>query len=363
MSSVAPRDASDEFQRERHIKYLLRCLSVLPNAYISMDTSRMTILFFALSGLDLLNALDKIQNETTNIINWIYSLQILPENTDTAATGDKNKCGFRGSHFLGYDFNVEGSFTSSCEYEGSHIAMTYSALLSLLILKDDLSRVNKEAIVMGLKSLQLDNGSFYSTPEGSENDMRFLYCGCCVSYLLQDWRGVDRVKAMSYVKNSLGYDYGVSQGPQLESHGGSTFCAVASLVLMGGLDECFTQRQQEKLKRWCMVRQKNGFQGRPNKPVDTCYSFWVGGTLHLLGAYPMIDPAANQEFLLSTQNPLVGGFSKWPDVMSDILHTYFGLCGLSLMNLYDLQPISPALNISVRTEKHLEQVHQSWKPT
>ena len=36
--------------------------------------------------------------------------------------------------------------------------MTYTAMLSLLILGDDLSRVNKKAIIEGLKALQLDNG-------------------------------------------------------------------------------------------------------------------------------------------------------------------------------------------------------------
>ena len=61
--------------------------------------------------------------------------------------------------------------------------------------------------------------------------------------------------------------------------GGSTFCALASLVLMDCLHECFTLKQLEKLKRWCLTRQKSGFQGRPNKPVDTCYSFWVGASL------------------------------------------------------------------------------------
>jgi len=38
----------------------------------------MTIAFFALSGLDMLNALDVIEKERKNIIDWIYSLQVLP---------------------------------------------------------------------------------------------------------------------------------------------------------------------------------------------------------------------------------------------------------------------------------------------
>lgn len=62
--------------------------------------------------------------------------------------------------------------------------------------------------------------------------------------------------------------------------GGSTFCAVASLVLMDRLDS-LTERQTKNLRRWCLFRQQSGFQGRPNKPVDTCYSFWVGATLQV----------------------------------------------------------------------------------
>ena len=60
--------------------------------------------------------------------------------------------------------------------------------------------------------------------------------------------------------------------------GGSTYCALASLVLMNRLNT-LTSDQLEKIKRWCIFRQKSGFHGRPNKPVDTCYSFWVGASL------------------------------------------------------------------------------------
>ena len=39
----------------------------------------MTIAFFALSGLDLLGALHKIEKQKEGIIEWIYSLQLLPD--------------------------------------------------------------------------------------------------------------------------------------------------------------------------------------------------------------------------------------------------------------------------------------------
>ena len=43
--------------------------------------------------------------------------------------------------------------------------------------------------------------------------------------------------------------------------------------------EALTSDQLEKIKKWSIFRQKSGFHGRPNKPVDTCYSFWVGASL------------------------------------------------------------------------------------
>ena len=47
---------------------------------------------------------------------------------------------------------------SVTEYECAHIAMTYTALASLVILGDDLRRVNKPAVIEGLKALQLPDG-------------------------------------------------------------------------------------------------------------------------------------------------------------------------------------------------------------
>ena len=49
-------------------------------------------------------------------------------------------------------------FKGVYEYDCSHIAMTYTALASLLILGDDLSRVNRPAVIEALKILQLPDG-------------------------------------------------------------------------------------------------------------------------------------------------------------------------------------------------------------
>jgi len=73
------------------------------------------------------------------------------------------------------------------------------------------------------------------------------------------------------------YDYGIGQGPGEESHGGSTYCAISSLYMLNKLDEGLLSKEQTLF--WLISRQETGFQGRANKPPDTCYSFWIGASL------------------------------------------------------------------------------------
>lgn len=348
--------AAPQLVIKRHVQFFKRTLNVLPSACQSLDASRMTLLFFAVSGLDVLNALDSVSTEERqHIIEWVYAQQILPDANDP----DKNIqfCGFRGSSYLGAPFDTSRSPAVHHQYDCSHIAMTYTAMATLLILGDDLSRVNKPAILRGLRKLQLPDGSFCSTAEGSEHDMRFIYCACCVSHILNDWSGFDIEKAVEYIKDSQNYDCGIGQGPFLESHGGSTFCAVASLALMRRLEEAFPPPDLEGLKRWCIMRQQTGFQGRPNKPVDTCYSFWIGASLELLGCLEWVDKKWNRGYVLSTQGEYTGGFSKWPDTHPDPLHSYLGLCGLSIQGEGGLRPLCVSLNITQRAADWLEEIH------
>ena len=43
--------------------------------------------------------------------------------------------------------------------------------------------------------------------------------------------------------------------------------------------DILSEKEIETLKLWCVNRQTNGFNGRVNKPTDSCYSFWIGSTL------------------------------------------------------------------------------------
>lgn len=48
-------------------------------------------------------------------------------------------------------------------------------------------------------------------------------------------------------------------------------------------------------------------------------------------------------------------------IILDALHAYFGICGLSLMGESGINEIHPALNVSLKTYKHLQQLHEAWK--
>lgn len=114
--------------------------------------------------------------------------------------------------------------------------MTYTGLASLIILGDDLSRVNKKAVMAGVKALQQEDGSFYGT-KNEESDMRFVYCAACICHILDDFSAIDIPKMVSFITSSISYDGGLAQGPELESHGGSTFCGIAALSLCGVLEK------------------------------------------------------------------------------------------------------------------------------
>ena len=77
------------------------------------------------------------------------------------------------------------------------------------------------------------------------------------------------------------YEGGFGGAPGMEAHGGYTFCGLAALVLLGRHRLC----REDRLLRWAANRQmrlEGGFQGRTNKLVDGCYSFWQGGIFPLL---------------------------------------------------------------------------------
>ena len=362
-SRIAMEGSVDETRQEevaldvsRAIKYFMYNLQLLPQAYTGAETNRMTLCYFCVSALDLLGSLDKIRDKQT-IIEWIYNLQIVPGELQ----GDGGKpdfwqhSGFIGGTFMGGAFEPKGtSGRPANEHLHGHIAMTYTSIATLLILGDDLSRVNRDAIAKSLAALQDKQGNFVATYAGSESDLRFVYCASVISVMLGfDSTIFDIDKAVRFIMSCYNYDGGFGLLPGQESHGGACYTAVASLVLLGKLD-ALTEKQKFRLGRWCLRRQvyfygdekvsnlgqeeaeAAGMQGRCNKLGDTCYSFWIGGTLQMLGKewLNMLNKEKLRNYLLKyTQHKRFGGFGKVPGAPPDILHAYFGVCGISLLEV------------------------------
>lgn len=173
--------------RKKHALFLN---TILSNRFpcSSLDTTRMTMVFFAISGLDILDQLSTMLCETRRkqIIEWIYSQQIISK---------KDKCGFfgfRGSPANGLDN----------EYDVGNLAITYAAMASLIILGDDLKRVDKTSLCNIKRDLQLQNGNICGS-FGSEADMRFVYSACVIAYLMNDWSFIDVNSTVDFIRSSM----------------------------------------------------------------------------------------------------------------------------------------------------------------
>lgn len=130
-----------------------------------------------------------------------------------------------------------------------------------------------------------------------------------------------------------------------EAHGGFTFCGIAALALMGRLQDIDISR----LLLWMSQRQVSfgGFNGRTNKLIDSCYSFWIGATYNILNDY-FEEKVSIDDHLLYSQQDLQkyiqlycqdlpsGGLWDKPGKSRDIYHTCYALSGLSASQEYDI---------------------------
>lgn len=189
------------------------------------------------------------------------------------------------------------------------LQLSYNLIVFSALGEDATSMFDREALLRGVRALQRPDGSFRSSLEGGENDMRFVFCAAAICHMLGDLDdgasaiGMDVDLACQYVLNSISYDGGIGQGPLQESHGGSTYCAVATLVLAERLESTLGEKRLRKLSRWCVNRLDDGFSGRPNKPGDTCYTFWVGATIKLIAPFDDVEQfiSRSTRFVLETQ--------------------------------------------------------------
>jgi geranylgeranyl transferase type-1 subunit beta len=303
-----------------HIKYYEKLLKQLPE---QVHSSYMTALFFIVSGYDILGQTSTLNKQ--EIIDWVYTQQ--------------------NPHFpyAGFRPNPSTILNTTSIWDYSSSASTYSALGILKILGDDFARVDKDSIINTLIQQINADGSVNSHPGGIENDLRFVYCLCAVCELLGCWERVDKGLLVRFVRSCQTYEAAFGISPGLEAHGGATYCALSCLCLLGKIDE--VDRRPE-LIQWLVMRQGKGFQGRVGKAQDSCYGYWIGLSLKVLGADKYLNTEENLQFYYECQSPY-GGFSKYPGGHPDLTHSYLGLCSLSVLGFKGLKKIFAPLGLPI----------------
>jgi hypothetical protein len=137
------------------------------NAFLGLDTSRLTVVYFATLGLDIIGTPLEAKDRD-DVVSFIYSLQVSFLSEEKAPECNlTGQSGFLGSSYLGLPYSSDGydlATLSSClptsdchcadipalsSYIQGHIAMTYCSVLTLHALGDDFSRLNKVSILLG----------------------------------------------------------------------------------------------------------------------------------------------------------------------------------------------------------------------
>lgn len=305
--------------------YFMYFIHGLPMNYQSLETTLGNIVFFCINGLAIIGKLDEVLSpqRKKEIIDWIYTQQVQPPLMG----------GFRHS---------PAHYTPNHTVEEAHIVMTYSYLATLILLGDDLSRVDVPRVMEFLKAMQLPSGSFISHSMNSEDDLRFVYSAAAICRILGTNGDLDIEKSIEFILSCQTYEGGFSYQHGDESHGGATYCAISALDLWGALDRI---KNKKLLAYWLSQRQIDGFNGRSHKLTDTCYSFWIGSPLRTLGWYEdIVDIKRLTAFIFSNYCGK-GQFRSNARDNPDIVHTYFSLCGLSLARYAGVEPIHSSLGI------------------
>ncbi|VVC91524.1 unnamed protein product [Leptidea sinapis] len=242
-----------KLNKKVHSKILKSWLKQLPVNYSCLDASRPWLVYWILHALWLLN--DMPDSEIlSSIVNFLAHCQ--------------NKDGGYGGGPTQY----------------SHLGTTYAAVNALCIIgtKEAYDSINRSTLQKFLLSVKESDGSF-SLHKGGEQDIRGAYCAISVAKLTNIYTDLLFDKTTEWIVSCQTYEGGFSGCPGMEAHGGYAFCGISSLALLNKTKLC----DIDALLRWCVNRQmrlEGGFQGRTNKLVDGCYSFWQGAVFPIVSA-------------------------------------------------------------------------------
>lgn len=166
----------------------------------------------------------------------------------------------------------------------AHLGATFAAVNALSIIGTDeaYNSIDRSSLQKFLWSLRNVDGSF-SLHRGGEQDIRGAYCAVSVAKMTNTYTDKLFDNTAEWIVSCQTYEGGFAGCPGMEAHGGYAYCGIAALALLNRTTLC----DIDALLRWSVNRQmsvEGGFQGRTNKLVDGCYSFWQGAVFPIISA-------------------------------------------------------------------------------
>ncbi|KAJ3670811.1 hypothetical protein LUZ60_008237 [Juncus effusus] len=332
---VAPHTQSImlELWRDKHVEYLTKGLKQLGHTFQVLDANRPWLCYWI-----------------------IHAIAVLGETIDSQLENNL-------IDFLSHCQDKEGGYAGG-PGQMPHLATTYAAVNTLMTLGTEraFSSINRENLYQFLLRMKEPSGAFRMHKNG-EIDVRSCYTAISVASVLNILdanlaRGVG-----DFIASCQTYEGGIGGEPHSEAHGGYTFCGLAAMILIDEVEKI----DVPGLVGWVASRQgiECGFQGRVNKLVDGCYSFWQGACLVIApklspishdnskeessmtrdGSYseigieflkrsnktgPLFHHIALQQYILMCSQVLDGGFRDKPGKFRDYYHTCYCLSGLSI---------------------------------
>lgn len=231
--------------------------------------------------------------------------------------------------------HIEGGFSAAVNHD-PHILHTLSAIQILILYERCDSKVfDIDKCVAYIKSLQQADGCFFGDKWG-EIDTRFTFCALASLKLLGRLDAINLDKAVEFIMRCHNQiDGGFGSKPGSESHAAYVYCCVGALAIAQRLHLI----DANQLGWWLAERQmpSGGLNGRPEKLPDLCYSWWCLASMKIIDRFHWINQNKLFRFMLACQDEEQGGFSDRPGNWPDPYHTLFGLAGISLMANDDKQ--------------------------
>ncbi len=324
--------------REFHVSFLSAAMETLPRSFQCLDASRPWFCFWISQALDVLGAYDS-QRWADRTVSFLSFCR------------DPITGGFGGGPM-----------------QLAHLATTYASVCALAIAntgaaRDVINRFELYEFLMSLKDRK--SGGFRMHHDG-ETDMRGTYCAVSVASMTGILTEELLENVPNYILSCQTFEGGFAgDSGGLEAHGGYSYCALATLGIISrrlGAD-FFTPKKEkfEKLLWWLCQRQmeaEGGFNGRANKLVDSCYSFWQGASLVILrdiftfSGWPVVNgrevekdmsrpdcssiaefwftTAGLESYVLGGCQNCGGGLRDKPGKNPDYYHTCYALSGLAV---------------------------------